>query len=227
MSAWLHLTDEELVVLDTQCTPETQAHVNAAKARLGSVAAYPGLTPGQASLLADAVTLAKTTGLLRLQYAQLRSCSSCGKQGGYRRFKSGWRKGEQDHKRPLVFPGLEMGVSHLQGHAGCGGCRECVETITPALTEALRGVQAQVPEKLRAEGEPIRKRHPNKHCTKCGWSGHEGEMGQLRTVMGDGYYPGACPQCFEQNRFLGATIIESAPGFTIVESPAPRSAVTP
>ena len=65
---------------------------------------------------------------------------------------------------------------------------------------------------------PKRKRYDDVKCKLCGWEGHEGQMGRLPTLIGDGSYPAYCarrPECRAENGW-GRSDVERTGGFTIV-----------
>src|SRR5690606_29356435 len=119
---------------------------------------------------------------------------------------------------PLAFAGRELAFRYVsfQGYPTLGGCVECVESALPHIREALRGIPVQLPETLRPEGEPKRVKYQRRRCKKCGWEGHEGQMGRLPTMLGDGTYPGKCPSCGEKSGWLRDTF-ETLDGFDVVE----------
>ena len=82
----MDLLDTELVVLDGQCRPEIQSRVDAAKARLASVAANPDLPEPVAKFLADVKNEALTNAKLVFLHIRLRLCSVCGKRAGYAKY---------------------------------------------------------------------------------------------------------------------------------------------
>ena len=210
------LTDPELVLLDGQVGEETQGKVDAAKARIAAAASLDHLPPIGAGFVADAVREATENGLLVLHRKSLRRCDLCGTDAGYVNYKSGPRRGQPNFARPKHLNGLELARRSVSvnGHARLGGCTDCVTPLLDDITEALRGVPAEVPERLRAEGEPRRKKHGNRPCKKCDWSGHEGEMRWERTLMGDGWYPAYCPSCGAGGAF--SRDVEMVDGFVVV-----------
>ena len=210
------LTDPELVLLDGQVDEKVQRKVDDAKARLAAASVLAHLTPAQAGFVADVVSRAQRDGKLVYHLKRFRSCSICGRHAGYAKYKSGPRKGLDNWDRPLSFAGIDLGWQFVQieGHPVCGGCQDCVKPLLPDIADALRGVWAEVPPQLRADGEPVRKKHGNRHCRKCDWSGHEGEMRWERTLMGDGRYPAYCPSCGAGGAF--SRDVETADGFVVV-----------
>ena len=210
------LSDAELVLLDGQVNEEAQRKVDAAKARLVAAINLDHLSSMAAGFVADVVQEARDNGLLSLTRKPLRRCSLCGTDAGYAKFKSGPRRGQPNYGRPLRIDGFDLArrFVSVDGHARVGGCAACVAPLLGDIAEALRGVPAEVPEALRAEGEPRRKKHGNRHCKKCDWSGHEGEMRWERTMMGDGKYPAYCPSCGAGGAFNRD--VEMADGFVVV-----------
>lgn len=214
------LTDDELVRLDQHVRPEVQEAVNAARARITARVAWPNLRPAIAGLVADVVTEAETNGRLIYQRRGLRRCSLCGTGAGYVPFKSGRRKGEPNYDRPRMLDGIEFADRFVTivGRVAVGGCTDCVTPAVPVIVESLRGVKAELPDALAAEGEPRWKRYANRRCTSCGWEGHEGEMRQARTLIGDGFYPSGCPACSAENRPLGRSVVEYVEGYAVIEA---------
>jgi hypothetical protein len=205
------------VLLDGQVSEKVQQKVDAAKARQAAAADLTHLTPAQAGFIADVVTRAQRDGKLVFHRKRFRSCSICGRSGGYAKYKSGPRRGMDNWDRPLKFAGIDLGWQFVQmeGYAVCGGCEECVTPLLSDIAEALRGVSAEVPPQVRADGEPVRTKYGNRHCKKCDWSGHEGEMRWERTLMGDGKYPAYCPSCGAGGAF--SRDVETVDGFAVVE----------
>lgn len=74
-------------------------------------------------------------------------------------------------------------------------------------------------DELRSDGAPLYQRWDRCRCKRCKWTGHDGQLGKLRTLMGDGFYPGKCPSCGEERRPLGSDPFERLDGFDVVEAP--------
>ena len=51
------------------------------------------------------------------------------------------------------------------------------------------------------------------------WEGHEGQVGRLRTLLGDGTYPGKCLSCGVEHRPFSVSPLEIIDGFVVVEEP--------
>src|SRR5690606_2734789 len=112
---------------------------------------------------------------------------------------------------------LDRGFVTFSGYVWVGACDDCMEQHSDLLRAFLADERVELPVQLSTPGRPRYRRHQNRRCTKCGWSGHEGEMRRLRTLLGDGSYPGGCPNCDAANVFLAGNVIERLDGFTIVE----------
>ena len=217
----VELTDAELRALDGQCRPDVQTVVEAAHRRRDLAARLGRLTPAQVRFVADVCDEAREKGRVVFRGKGLRFCEVCGRHAGYYRFKSGRRKGQEDPKRPLQFNGFEFADRFvtMRGYATLGCCQDCFEATETALVAELSAIRCETPEGLR--NGPLRfKRWDKAHCTECDWRGHEGEMGRLRTLMGDGLYPGKCPNCAAQNQPFGRTLIKKGEGFVVVDRPA-------
>jgi hypothetical protein len=219
----VHLTDAELVFLDGKCGPKIQTEVDAAKGRLEAVANL-GCEPHIARFVADVVRTAKQDGKLIHHHENLRVCDYCGRRAGYAKHTRHGRwhkKGDDDHKRPLTFSGVDLRHQFIsmRGHANLGCCNDCFAKAKPILAMALGGVQAEVPDSITGQS-PTFKRYDNVQCQKCQWTGHEGQMGLCHAIMG-GTYPGKCPKCGAENLFLGPTNIKTTQGFTLVPTTTP------
>lgn len=218
----LSLTDEEIVMLWESTRPETVAHVKAARARLVLAIRLAHLPAASAGLIADVLTVAHEHGRVPYSRRSIERCPLCETHAGYavhRRSGRYHRKGDVRHDRPLTMAGHDFDPSfvRIQRHTGLGCCNPCFVALRDDLAKALVDVRAEVPEAIT--GHPPRfRRHDNRRCTSCGWTGHEGEMGWERTLMGNGTYPARCPQCGSRNAPLGPTIIETVPGFTVVDA---------
>lgn len=215
-----HLTDEQSLLLDGHLDDDGQAKVNAARARIEARKASV-LPDHLAGFVADVVTEARTNGKVVVQHERIRRCPLCGAYKGYAKYKSGPRKGLDNLDRPLYLNGIETARRFvtMKGHVSVGACVDCFEAAEPSIVEALRGVKAEVHERLRHPDEPKRVKHDNRHCTKCGWTGHAGQMRRLPAIMG-GTYPGGCPECDAENLPFGRNVIKPADGFTVVTEEA-------
>jgi len=214
------LVDEEAVLLDGRCRPEVQKDVDAAKARLEMAARAGDLSPKEAGFVADIVREAKEKGRLTFCRLGISSCDVCGATAGYYRFKSGRRRGQADHNRPLAIGGVDFGRGFvvMQRRATLGCCWDCWLKLADKIRAELSDVRAEIPAYITGH-PPKWRRFDRVKCTKCGWEGHEGEMRQLQTLMGDGKYPGGCPKCTAANTFMGPRLIETTGlGFAVVSS---------
>lgn len=215
----VRLTDSELMLLDGQVSDKVQAEVDQAKRRLRAADKLGHLSPILAGLIADIVADAQTHGRLVYRPERIPYCTLCGSSPdpAYVPYKSGPNKGLPNYKKPRYLNAQEFAWRFVtvRNSVRVGGCTDCVKPILPDIREALRGVPAEVPDTLRAEGEPVRKRHANRHCLKCDWTGHEGEMIWERTIMGDGRFPSKCPVCEAGGAW--SRDIEQADGFVVVE----------
>jgi hypothetical protein len=222
----VRLTDAELVWLTGHCRPEVQAEVDKAKARLEAARKYD-LPHSLAGLVADVVSEATTEGRLVHFSERIRYCSWCRRDAGYYRYKSGYNRGQINPKKPLYFTGMEFArrFIRVRNHITLGACTDCVSLALPTIKAALVGVPVQLPPTLQTEGEQLWERHENRECTKCGWVGHEGEMGRRRTLMGDGTFPSSCPSCKAFND-IGVTVVKSVDGFVVAPVAGPE-ALTP
>lgn len=217
---YINLTDEELSVLDGKCRKETQAEVDAAKARILAVARFADLDEAAAKFIADAVREAEGSKKLVYQHIYIRDCRVCKKDAGYRKYqRSGryHRKGDDDRNHPLYLDGIELADRsvRISGSASLGCCANCMKKIRPYLAEALSGVEAQIPEKITGHSSRFIRVDLMK-CEKCGWHGSETSMRPLRAVMG-GTYPGGCPSCDAENSFARTMIKRTGVAVEAVE----------
>lgn len=214
------LTNDELLHLDGVCRPEVQAVVDSAKAAIALRTS--GLSDADATFIADVVTHARARGQVGHQMVRIRYCRICGKDAGYAdRGRNGRRLIEP---RPLTMPGVDLdsGSVRIQNTALLGGCDECMTRLIPHVLAALADVPAETPQSLAPKRWV---RYSDMRCTVCAWTGHEGQMRRLPTIMGHGTYAGGCPACKAEN-ILGRWLIERTGGFTMVpDDSAPAGAV--
>ena len=215
----VELTADEVILLDGRCGPKIQAIVDTAKSAI-SISANAGLSDSMAKMISEIVTEAKSKGKLSYRYNNIAYCPCCKHSEGYHVHKRNGkyhRKGDKDYDNPKTFGGWEVADNFvtIKNRISRGFCTNCSDKVLPTLQQELKGVKAQIPDDLL--GEKCRyKKYPNKHCTQCGWGGHEGEMIKAPTLMGDGFYPAKCPKCKAEN-MLFSTEVVSRDGFTIVE----------
>lgn len=215
----VELTDAELALLDGKCSPKVQREVDSAKSRMAMANQTPDIPQSAIRLIQKIVDTAKQDGELTFYYTSIKSCDVCGEKGGYRQYTRSsryHRKGETDYDHPNYLNGVELKRSfvRMQGYVSVGCCSECFAKYKPAIAEALKNIPAEIPEAI-AGIKPLYKKYDNRQCSKCGWTGHEGQMGKSLTLMGDGYYPSTCPQCGAKNE-LFSNLVKSAEGFTVV-----------
>jgi len=221
----IELSDDELLLLDGKLDDKRQLDIEAAKERIAMRQAIPGLSPALAGFVANVVRAAENEGELCFERKSLRHCAVCDKSAGYQTYPRNGRhhrKGDKNFDKPLTFQGVDIArrFISIQGHANLGCCNACWEVVKPHLAEKLAGVRAAIPEAITGVA-PRFKRYTNQECVKCGWKGHEGQMGMLPALMG-GLYSGKCPQCEASNVLFGPTLIKTAPGFVVVEIEATK-----
>lgn len=193
------LLDDELVLLDGKVREEAQLEVDRAKARVAMREVFPELAHSQSGFIADVVGLATLERTLVFRHTDLRICPMCDRRPGYAkrtRTSSKGYKGEPDYSKPIHMRGVEFKHTFIsvKGFPVLGCCNACFDIIREPLLSALENVEAELPEKLM--GYPPKYRFfRNRKCKKCRWTGHEGEMPRLPSLMGGGSFPGVCPGC--------------------------------
>lgn len=228
LTTQIHLTDPELVILDGRVSPAAQVLVDAAKERLDMAEHLSWLPKPLAGLIADIRTHALKEGRLSYSSEYVTDCRICGRKSEYalhKRTTRYHRKGEKDYDKPIRFPAIDFarGFVRISGYISLGACKDCVELAKPHLLSVLSEVKAEIPEALMG-AKPKWVRVNKMLCKGCGWTGHELEMGELPTLMGDGYYRGKCPKCPAENRIF-QTIIDPVkatpedPGWVVVKNP--------
>lgn len=218
------LTAAELLRLDGVTSPDVQKSIDLVK-EAAALSARFHVGEAEGIFLASAVREGRTSGRLGFSHAQVRWCEICGKGGGYAkhsRSTRSHRKGDNDTSRPLMLSGVDLarGFINFIGWPSLGCCAECWDTLRPMVVELIEPLPIEAHPKITGHAERW-KRWDHMGCKSCGWEGHEGEMGQLRTLMNDGYYPGRCPSCGAENVFLSRVIERRGEGFTMVPVPIP------
>lgn len=216
-----NLTDAELILLDGRCSAEVQVQVNAAKARAEAVATRSHLPAHIARLVADVVSEATTNGLVSYGPVRIRGCDYCGAKPDplYVRYKSGPRRGRSNYDKPRYLSGVEYAQRfvRMEGYPTLGACSDCEAAASGELVDALAGVHAQIPARLAAAGRPVWVRYDRRHCKRCDWSGHAGQMVHERALMGDGWYPARCPDCGAGGAF--DRTVETVDGYVVTDDP--------
>jgi len=214
----LKLTASEAAHLDGLVSAEAQAVVDRAKDTLAL--SLSGLSEKEAAMVATIVATAREKGRLTLSRTRVSSCPCCGRKDGYfvyPRAGKYHRKGAPNYSAPKTFAAFDLnqGFVTVQNHIGVGFCETCRPRVEPVLLPLLAPLEAEFPAHWDAAPHKWR-RYDNKVCKACGWEGHEGEMRPMRTLMGNGSYPGGCPNCEAANQPLGRTVIDRREGFTLV-----------
>jgi hypothetical protein len=208
------LTRDEILLLDGHCRDEIQKEVDIAKAAC-AVEVTSGILGARAKAIAEILINVQKVGMLTRTRGQAYSCGVCYRSGGYARYKRNvglYRKGEENRDKPLMFS-----VTALNG---VGMCSECCQLVYPCVKRGVENLRIERRDLPVDERRYLR--HENVRCKKCGWEGHEGEMGQRTVLMGGGTYPAVCPSCKAENRPLMPQEIVKTVGFTVVENPKYR-----
>jgi hypothetical protein len=211
------LSDADLATLTSSVDPEVRAAAEAAAARLAAPLRWSTVQPHVAALIVDVVAEARRSGRLIYRGVSVSGCRYCGA-------RSTWEKPKRRRKTyEAKISGVEFADRFviISGHISVGACRQCVEQALPALRGELATFQVQLPQQLRLDAAPVFQRWERCRCKQCEWSGHDGQLGKLRTLMGDGDYPGKCPSCGAERRLFGPDPFERLDGFEIVEVSAP------
>lgn len=196
------LLPAELLLLDgcSAVRPEIKRAVGIARHGRDIQLAH-ALTERQANFVARLFDHARENGELHFRFMSIHNCDLCGRSGGW----GGRRK-----DKPLNLSGFDCDTSFVsvRDYASLGGCTLCWQVIWRVAKVVLTNVRAQLPDQLRADGAPRWIRWPRCTCTACGWTGNEGQLGELNAIM-SGKYRGVCPNCDAKNLPLGRTIIKS------------------
>ncbi|HEY9219575.1 MAG TPA: hypothetical protein VIO94_16120 [Phenylobacterium sp.] len=221
----VNLTAEEALRLDGACRPDVQAIVDRAKTALQLRSS--GLSEKEGAMVATILTVAKEKGRLTYDRSPITRCPCCGRHDGYHTYSRAGRyhrKGQPNYSAPKTFMGFDLnrGFVTVQHHISVGYCTDCRGRVEAVLLPLLADERVDCPDHWAAAPHRFR-RFDNKTCTACGWEGHEGQMRPRRTLMGDGTYPGGCPNCPAENAPLSRAVIVSRDGFTLVERQAPKA----
>ena len=222
------LTDDLAILLDGRVDAKQQTRIDAAKRRIEMRTSFAALTDAERKLLNQIADCARNQGLLQNRASQLRLCKVCGESGGYHTVKRSSRyktRGELDYDSPKYLSGIEFQDSFvtMKGYISTGACKTCVDRLMPHIETVL----ADLPhERKWWPGQVSKwKRNRNHLCTKCGWTGHEGEMRRTQTLVGDVDYPSGCPNCAAENRFFGPTEVKIVDGFVCTPLNEPKPPV--
>ena len=216
MKTSVSLSDVDLAKLTTSADLDVRIAAEKAADRLAAPIRWPDVPPHVAALIADVLAEAHKNGRLIQRGVAVSWCDYCGARSEWK--KSPRKKREYEDK----ISGVEFADRFviISGHISVGGCRACVDLALPVLRVELARFPVQLSSALRLDGAPVFERWDRCRCKKCEWSGHDGQLGKLRTLMGDGYYHGKCPSCGVERRPLGPDPFERLDGFDVVEQAA-------
>lgn len=190
----IKLTDEELLFLDGKVGPDAQKIVEQAKQALEHAILGP--------FGAEVIRLALEQGMFKWNHTSLTYCSLCKTSAGYAPYKSGYNRGLPNYKKPRYMGGVEFmrGFVSIKGFAANGGCVQCVGDLAQRIQEYIldKDLPIQLPdhEKTKWVKEDFRR------CTKCDTVCGDFDCYLDRTLMGDGWYYCACPNCKAKGGFL-------------------------
>lgn len=193
------LVDDELLLLDGRCSAKVQAEVDAAKLRQRLAATHQDVPPQLLYAASTILRAAASGGQLIRRGVQIRHCLGCGKHYDY-------------------LSAIEYVPQFVRvvGYSSTAVCLSCVPEVERILISELAGVPCDLPDALVSEGGTRWRRYKRRHCTACGWQGHEGQMRQLPALI-SGRYAGGCPACPANNTPFGPTVIKNGDGFELVE----------
>ena len=213
----IELTDAQLLRLDG-IDRSIQVYVDNAHKRAALSYAHPELTAEQIRFIAAIVAEVASSGKCVHRHKALDYCKVCGAVGGFaKRKRATWAgpAGSDIRSKPLSISGVEFidKIVTIRGSSSSAACAACTQVMIPVLVEQLAEVCAEIPSSL---GGGRYQRWDNCKCSACGWEGHRGQLGLVRTLMNNGRYPGECPACKATNKPLGPTVIEDTDGFQVV-----------
>lgn len=208
----ISLADEDLATLITSTDVDVRLAAEAARDRLAAPARFPGVPSHVAALIADVLAEARTNGRLIYRGVAVSPCRYCGARSEWKRPP---RK-KREYEYPISGVDFADRFVIISRHITVGGCHSCVEQALPALRAELATFPVQLPTALRTDDAIVYQRWNRCRCKRCEWTGHDGQLGKLRTLMGDGYYPGKCPSCGVERRPLGEDPFERLDGFDVV-----------
>lgn len=212
MKTSIHLTDVDLARLVDSADQEVALEAAAALARLDASTRWPSLPAHVGALVVDVLREAREHGRLIYQARRARFCRYCDA-------RPTWKKPPRKRReREILVAGYDLADRPLffTDSITVGACAACLDAAHAVLVAELAKFPVQLPSKLQAEGAPRYRRWDRCRCKKCDWTGHEGELGKLRTLFNDGTYPGKCPTCGVEHSPFGARPFETLDGFVLV-----------
>lgn len=220
--SFFKFTDEELASMKGKFSdPDIDVEADKAIKRLATNKEL-GLPKEMSDFIAGIVDVCNKQGRLRVRHESARTCPICKRDAGYAKYtrtSRTHRKGENNYSQELSMYCIELnsGFIHFRNRLNNGCCLECWKKVQPILGKYLdeHNVKAAIPKEVTGH-DPKYAWFQNRKCNQCGWTGHEGEMGDCPAMMG-GYYKGQCPKCGTKNLAFGPTQVEIADGFTLVE----------
>lgn len=210
------LTKEQLEVLADKCpTDEVVLELDKATSTIRYMEKY-SLDQNVARFVRDVFDCAVAQKALDARPCRINRCPICGAGPHIILYQSGRNKGRE--KSRIGRSGYEFAerVVSIAGYPTTGCCADCFHRLSAIVSDVVSELECQVSERITGHKNRWA-RWQNRECSKCGWEGHEGQMGRRRTLFGDGTYPSTCPECKAVNEPLGLNVIVTVPGFTVTE----------
>jgi hypothetical protein len=191
----IYLSLENLLLLDGKVSEESQKVIDTAKLDASFGLEDPRLN--------EILRLAVKGGKLDWVYSDVFSCPACGLKGDYQTYPRSsryHRKGDKNYKKPIRYFGVR--VFRYESHYMCG---TCWKKAMPVLIDYIISQDLKVEIQQNDYQETRYVVDDLRICYNCKREMYESEMGKLPTLMGRGDYPGVCPHCKAESRFLGSS----------------------
>jgi hypothetical protein len=182
---FVNLTDEELVRLDYSNNERLANEIRLAKERVALKGT--GLSPIGAEIVQSTLNhgALDVSGVGNMSYP----CDRCKAFTTYPLYRSGPRKGQKNLSRPIKIWGVRIGNTYL--------CSKCYREVLQELAPTLLALPAEV--NTPGIGDNGLRKYWMAHCSACDWRGHQGQLGNLPTIIAHGTYKGRCPSCGAAN----------------------------
>lgn len=194
------LTLKELELIDGKVSDKAQTIINKAKQENSYGFELP--------IMNEILRKSEEIGELKWRYKTIRKCKYCDKKYDYHKYARSSRyhsKGDKNYDKPICYRGIEFnqGFVTIQGHGDiCCDCEKKYNVIHRLIDYIIDNdlkIQIQKndykPSKYLKDKVQI--------CYECGKEMKKSEMGNIPTMMGDGYYKGICPHCRAEEKPFG------------------------
>ncbi len=211
----VNLTLEELLLIDGKVSEKAQEVIN--KAKQESTYGF------ELSLMNEILRNSEKSGEFTWMYKKIRSCKYCDKKSDYHTYPRSSKyhnKGDLNYSKPKYHYGIKFNEGFITIQGSGDMCLECLEkyNVINRLIDYILDNDLKI--QIQKNDYKITKYIKDKIrvCYQCEAEMQESKMGRKSTLMGNGTFPGVCPNCGAESNVFGKSH-EFTNRFIMIENP--------